>query len=151
MQCVHTSRGCARVNEMSTCVPNVRARVSLTVCALHLGVVARLYEADVAQVEDASDDLQHLSLDVPRDSNHLHGFLETSAQKEKRESGEQRKPSFEDFCLYFFDRKLPTSVHVTSSACRSVLGPKSDLISSLDYVFVKQQHPCTLSCRRHAI
>lgn len=51
--------------------------VSLTVCALHLCVVARLYEADVAQVKDASDDLQHLSLDVPGDPNHLHGFLET--------------------------------------------------------------------------
>lgn len=54
-----------------------RMSVSLTVRALHLCVVARLYEADVAQVKDAGNNLQHLSLDVPGDPNHLHGFLET--------------------------------------------------------------------------
>lgn len=133
------------MDETSTCALDVRACVSLTVCALHLRVVARLYEADVAQVKDASDDLQHLSLDVSRDSNHLHGFLETSAQKEKREREESRgslhlKSALENrtkieityilYCisLYFFDCKLLMSAHVTSNAWRSVLGPKSDLI-----------------------
>lgn len=52
----------------------------LTVRALHLPVVARLYEADVPQVEDACDDLQHLRLDVARDPDHVHGFLETTTQ-----------------------------------------------------------------------
>lgn len=59
----------------------VCARVSLTVRALHLPIVACFYEADVSQVEDACDDLQHLSLDVALDPNHLHGFLETTTQK----------------------------------------------------------------------
>lgn len=64
-----------------------RTSVSLTVRALHLRVVARLYEADVAQVKDAGDDLQHLSLDVPGDPNHLHGFLETHGGKRQRPAG----------------------------------------------------------------
>lgn len=51
--------------------------VWLTVCALHLPIVARLYEADVPQVEDTCSDLQHLSLDVTWDADHLHGLLET--------------------------------------------------------------------------
>lgn len=62
------------------CVSGVCARVPLTVSALHLCVVACFYKANVSQVEDACNDLQHLSLDVTRDPNHLHGFLETTTQ-----------------------------------------------------------------------
>lgn len=67
---------------LSRCVSNVRAPPSLTVSALHLPVVSSLDEADVSQVEDACDDLQHLNLDVIRDPNHLHGFLEKETQKQ---------------------------------------------------------------------
>lgn len=55
--------------------------VSLTVCAFHLPIVACLYETDVSEVEDASDDLQYLSLDVGWDPDHLHSFLETTRQQ----------------------------------------------------------------------
>lgn len=55
----------------------------LTVCALHLSVVSCLYEADVAHVQDACDDLQHLNLDFSWDPNHLHGFLERSSTKQQ--------------------------------------------------------------------
>lgn len=48
----------------------------LTVCAFHLCVIASFDEADVSQVEDACDDVQHLDLNVTWDSDHLHGFLE---------------------------------------------------------------------------
>ena len=60
---------------MHVCLVCVCACVSLTVRALHLPIVAGFYEADVSQVEDACDDLQHLSLDVTWDPDHLHGFL----------------------------------------------------------------------------
>lgn len=49
--------------------------VTLTVCAFHLPIVACLYEADVSQVKNTCNDLQHLSLDASWDSNHLHGLL----------------------------------------------------------------------------
>ena len=69
------------------CVGYVKVRqaagvfVSLTVCALHLPIVACFYKTDVSQVEDACDYLQHLSLDVTWDPNHLHGFLEITRQQ----------------------------------------------------------------------
>lgn len=55
--------------------------VPLTVCAFHLCIVARFDEADVSQVEDACNDVQHLHLDLTWNSNHLHGFL---GEKKKR-------------------------------------------------------------------
>lgn len=59
-------------------------RVPLTVCAFHLGIIARFNEADVSQVEDACNDVQHLHLDVTWDSNHLHGFLEKRRAQAER-------------------------------------------------------------------
>lgn len=65
------------------CVPARVLRVctaSLTVCALHLCIIASFDEADVSQVEDSCNNLEHLSLDVTWDSNHVHGFLETAGR-----------------------------------------------------------------------
>lgn len=62
-----------------TCVLRV-CTASLTVCALHLCIIASFDEADVSQVEDSCNDLEHLSLDVTWDSNHVHGFLETAGR-----------------------------------------------------------------------
>lgn len=49
----------------------------LTVGALHLAIVACLYEADVSKVQDSCYDLQPLSLVGLWDPNHIHGFLWT--------------------------------------------------------------------------
>lgn len=49
--------------------------VSLTVCALHLPIVSRLDEADISQVKNPCNNLQHLGLDVSWDPDHLHCFL----------------------------------------------------------------------------
>lgn len=59
---------------MSSCI-RVCVCALLTVRALHLPIVSCLDEADVAQMEDSRDNLQHLSLDVTWDPDHLHGFL----------------------------------------------------------------------------
>lgn len=55
--------------------------VALTVCAFHLAIVACFYEANVSQVEDTRNDLQHLRLDVTWDPNHLHGLLKNKSKK----------------------------------------------------------------------
>lgn len=60
----------------------VCARDPLTVCALHLPIVACLYETDISQVEDTADNLKDLSLVVTWDPNHLHGLLGTTTQKQ---------------------------------------------------------------------
>lgn len=60
---------------------SVRVCVALTVCAFHLPIVASFYEANVSQVEDTRNDLQHLSLDVTWDPNHLHGLLKDKSKK----------------------------------------------------------------------
>lgn len=59
----------------------------LTVCAFHLCIIARFDEADVPQVEDACDDVEHLNLDVTRDSNHLHGFLGKAVHRQRVRAG----------------------------------------------------------------
>lgn len=59
----------------------------LTVGAFHLGIIASFNEADVSQVEDACNDVQHLNLDVTWDSNHLHGFLEKGVHGQSVRAG----------------------------------------------------------------
>lgn len=80
--CANGGIGC--VVALCVCVCSV-----LTVGALDLAVVARLDEADVAQVEDTCHDLQHLSLDVPRDPDHLHGLLYVPVQNKRVVSGDE--------------------------------------------------------------
>lgn len=59
----------------------------LTVIAFHLGVIASFDEADVSQVEDACNDVEHLNLDVAWDPNHLHGFLEKGVHRQRGRAG----------------------------------------------------------------
>lgn len=46
-----------------------------TVIILHWGIVSSFHKADIAEVKNASRDLQHWHLLLLRHTHHWHGFL----------------------------------------------------------------------------